>query len=556
MIGVVIHPDRREIVQEFFELFKTPWEFVGDGRSYAVVLAVGDPPVTVNAPLVLHYATGGREEDQKAGVRVSPVATNALLEHAGRQIPLYGECVTFSGGQGIGINEATSGLPAAYLARRGEQLTVRLGFDLFAEIQFLLSHGQPANHARMPSLELHIALLRDMILGASIPLVELPPIPAGHRFMVCLTHDVDHPVMRRHFCDHTMFGFLFRAVAGSVANVARGRATLLQLLRNWATALTLPLVYLGWLKDTWFGFDRYLEVEQGLGSTFYVIPWSGRPGLLPPGNAPARRAARYELSDVAPHLEKFRQAGCEVGTHGIDAWTDSERGREERGRLAQYSDACETGVRMHWLYFGGKSPQVLEQGGFTYDSSFGYNNTVGFRAGTLQAFKPPGVTHLLELPLAVMDTALFYPSYLNLSPRAARTVVDDVVNVAERFGGALTVNWHDRSLAPERQWDRFYLDLLTDLKRRNAWFPTAARAVTWFRNRRAVRFERVVGRAQVIRVNAAADSRPAGVPGVTVRIHRPRAGARLENGFEARSTADANTQDIALTGSVELSLEA
>jgi len=35
----------------------------------------------------------------------------------------------------------------------------------------------------------------------------------------------------------------------------------------------------------------------------------------------------------------------------------------------------------------------------------------------------------------------------------------------ERQGGVLTVNWHDRSIAPERLWDDFYLDLLDDLKR-------------------------------------------------------------------------------------------
>ena len=46
----------------------------------------------------------------------------------------------------------------------------------------------------------------------------------------------------------------------------------------------------------------------------------------------------------------------------------------------------------------------------------GYNETVGYRAGTTQAYKPLEASRLLELPLHVMDTALFYPAYLGLSP--------------------------------------------------------------------------------------------------------------------------------------------
>ena len=134
---------------------------------------------------------------------------------------------------------------------------------------------------------------------------------------------------------------------------------------------------------------------------------------------------------------------------------------------------AELGVRMHWLFFDENSPSVLDRAGFTYDSTVGYRETVGYRAGTTQAYAPPGVTNLLELPLHVMDTALFYPSYLNLGEEEAERVVSRLMDDAERFGGALTINWHDRSIAPERLWDDFYLKLLRELKSRGAWLPTA-----------------------------------------------------------------------------------
>src|SRR5207247_5194881 len=140
---------------------------------------------------------------------------------------------------------------------------------------------------------------------------------------------------------------------------------------------------------------------------------------------------------------------------------------------------------MHWLYADEHSPATLEKAGFAYDSTSGYNGTVGYRAGTTQVFKPLDAIRLLELPLHVMDTALFYPAHLHCSPAEARQRLRGIIENALRFGGAVTVNWHDRSLAPERLWGGCYVELLDDLKRAGAWFATASQAVAWFVKRRA-----------------------------------------------------------------------
>ncbi len=161
----------------------------------------------------------------------------------------------------------------------------------------------------------------------------------------------------------------------------------------------------------------------------------------------------------------------------------SERGY--RGPL----ELSRLGVRMHWLHFDERSPAILDRAGFNYDTTVGYNETVGYRAGTLQAYRPLGVDNLLELPLHVMDTALFYPVCLNLKEQDAGRVVRNLIDDVERLGGALTINWHDRSIAPERLWDDFYLELLDELKRRGAWLPTASQAVAWFRKRRTATVE-------------------------------------------------------------------
>ena len=42
MIGVAVRADERDIVAEFFELFKTLWEFYRSGVRYDVVLCTSD----------------------------------------------------------------------------------------------------------------------------------------------------------------------------------------------------------------------------------------------------------------------------------------------------------------------------------------------------------------------------------------------------------------------------------------------------------------------------------------------------------------------------------
>jgi hypothetical protein len=88
-----------------------------------------------------------------------------------------------------------------------------------------------------------------------------------------------------------------------------------------------------------------------------------------------------------------------------------------------------------------------------------------------------------------MDTALFYPVHMDLKPNEARRQIGHIIDSTVQFGGAITLNWHDRSIAAERHWGDFYSDLVRELESRGAWLATAAETVSWFRKRRAATFE-------------------------------------------------------------------
>jgi hypothetical protein len=531
MIGVIADPAENEVVREFFELFKTPWEFYHENRQYEVLLCGGSFPFDATAKLVVFYAGKKTSVDRERGI---PIANwrgrqSCFLAYHGNRIPVYCDTVTFErNGSNLLVDEHTQEC-AAYLEGPNGRFVARIGYDLFSEVRTLLTVGQPAANANLPALELHIGFLRDLITRCGVPLTEIPPVPEGYRFIACLTHDVDHPSIRRHKWDHTMFGFLYRAVFSSFLRFIRGQLPVGDLLANWSAALKLPFVYLGLAKDFWREFaDRYLELEKDLPSTFFVIPFKDCPGQTSAGPAPAFRAARYEAKEIADAIHKLMDAGCEVGLHGIDAWLDSSEGKKELEEIRRVAGASETGVRMHWLYFNRKSPVVLEEAGAAYDSTVGYNETVGYRAGTTQAYKPLGANRILELPMHIMDTALFYPHHLGLSAEGARALFDDMAENVVRFGGCLTINWHDRSVSPERLWSTSYLNFIQDLKARGAWFATACEAVSWFRKRRSVVFEE--GPAYPSSMQARISSNCNGdLPGLRMRTYKEQKLGEIES---------------------------
>lgn len=549
MIGVACKRAEREIVREFFELFKTPWEFLLEGRNYDMVISTLDEMPKTNSGLLIIFSSTPVKFDELGGISIDSVTFDHDINHKGIRFPIYGRLLRLRGkGHSLYDYSQSNSGPVVLKLFKPHRKVIRVGYDLFSEVAFLLSQGQSVENALIPTLEAHIALLRDWITEAGIPVVEVPPVPWGHSLIACLTHDVDFAGIRQHKFDNTFWGFVYRAVAGSVIELFRSRGSLARLIRNWMAVISLPLVYLGLLKDFWDQFERYAEIDRNFSSTFFLIPFRDRSGDRLQGRLSGWRATHYDIGDVQRQVKMLAERGYEIGLHGIDAWHSVERGRQELRRIVETTGQQEIGVRMHWLYLDHQSSTVLEEAGFEYDSTFGYNETVGYRAGTLQVFRPLGATHLLELPLHIQDTALFTPRRMALSEGAAWDLCRALLDEATCYGGVVTVLWHLRSLAPERCWGEFYTRLLQELRDRGAWFGTARQVVDWFRRRRSVVFEESSFSGDKVRLRLKYGSHGLEPP-LFLRVHKPhRSGSRL--------TKQASI-DIPLTGqsSVEISLD-
>src|SRR5262245_28936746 len=90
MIGVIANRSDPELVTEFFELFKTPWEFYCPERLYDVVIVCGDESFPAEpVKFLIHYSSshgviGGEGKE----------APNSL-SYKGERIPIYRNSATF-----------------------------------------------------------------------------------------------------------------------------------------------------------------------------------------------------------------------------------------------------------------------------------------------------------------------------------------------------------------------------------------------------------------------------------------------------------------------------
>jgi peptidoglycan/xylan/chitin deacetylase (PgdA/CDA1 family) len=285
-----------------------------------------------------------------------------------------------------------------------------------------------------------------------------PPRWGGARFAVALTHDVD-----------ALWKWTRRGVKGAAA---RAKSDLkdrrfepgLRELRGLAGATVHKLRG----TDPYWSFDRILEDERraGASSTFFLLADHAHEF---DGNG----AEEYERR--RPQLVETLQAGkAEVGLHGsYSAAEDAQRIVLEKERLERLSGPVQ-GHRYHYLRVDPhRNLGALRAAGLAYDSSLGFGDAVGFRAGLAHPFRPwdfeQDAPHdLIEVPLAAMDVTLSAERYLNLSAEQAGVRLRALLDWAEVHGGAFAVLWHseqyDSALLPG--WDVLYRRLMEDVRAR------------------------------------------------------------------------------------------
>ena len=83
MIGVIAKADQTAAVDEFFQLFKTPWEFYRRGRAYDVVVATAGEIPAVDARLLVIYGADLKNCDARDGMVARALHRGGPLNYRG-----------------------------------------------------------------------------------------------------------------------------------------------------------------------------------------------------------------------------------------------------------------------------------------------------------------------------------------------------------------------------------------------------------------------------------------------------------------------------------------
>jgi len=273
------------------------------------------------------------------------------------------------------------------------------------------------------------------------------------RFRVVLTHDIDTP--RRWTSRRSVMAAGARMKA---AARARRRADLAGEARGLAM---LPLNAVTRRDPNW-SFDRIheMEAERGGRSTHFLLGGHHHPL---DGDGAAYDAVRARVVDL------IAAQGDEIGLHPSYTTSDHpDRLAAERDLLQGLLGAPVRSVRFHFLrHDPHRTFPELERLGFGLDSSHGYADRPGMRAGFSFPYRPYDLANdrpfdLLELPLAVMDATLSDDRYLGLDPESGYVRAVGVLERVAEAGGTVAILWHnDRFAGPyARGWDRCYQRIL------------------------------------------------------------------------------------------------
>jgi hypothetical protein len=275
---------------------------------------------------------------------------------------------------------------------------------------------------------------------------------ARHQFRVDLSHDVDWPK-----CSNRRLAATVKAATGDLLKRRDPQLTARRLLSRAA---------LRWRPDAdicnTFTFLMDESERRGMRSAFYFIA----------GHTAAARDGDYSLDDpwIRQLMTRIHRRGHEIGLHpSYETFRDAQQTRREKevlldvcGKLGIEQEAW--GGRQHFLRWENPTTwENWEQAGLDYDSTVGFADCPGFRAGVCFEYPAFSITRrsrlrLRERPLVVMEASLL--DYLQRSPDETIAEICRLKRNCKLFGGRLTLLWHNSRLLTrvERRMYREALD--------------------------------------------------------------------------------------------------
>lgn len=309
--------------------------------------------------------------------------------------------------------------------------------------------------------------------------------PENRPFAVCLSHDMDHVTA---FVGRERWRRFSRRQRQGGAGVAE----LLKLAGSAcrSTVATWVKRDLQGRRDRFDNVGDWLKLEEDCGfkSSLYFFAETVAP--CHPNDCDYGFDDRVQFegrpTTVGTMMREIATRGWDVGVHG------SVASATESGVLAIQKREVETVIgqrvtttRQHYLQYDPNRTAALQaEAGFLADGTQGFNDTIGFRAGTSFPYRVWDWTGnrllpLWQVPLHVQDGPLMRQAK-TADEAVARCV--QMLDTVERTGGCLGLLFHPFHLAMDAG-HAVYREVLQEARRRRAWGCSMREAAEWWQER-------------------------------------------------------------------------
>jgi len=250
------------------------------------------------------------------------------------------------------------------------------------------------------------------------------------KFTFFLSHDVD----RISYYNHHIFKAKLKKLYA--------KKNLSGLMALWK--YSLQYLSLKRHKDPYWNFNTLINIEKSRNchSSYFFL------------NRDVKHLdSYYKFSDlhICNLILQLKDEGMEIGLHGsVNSYLNKDLLSKHKQSLESVIGESCHGIRQHRLIY--KHPETAlyhEETKFTYDTSLGFSENVGFRNGFCRPFKPfnhieQQIINIWEIPLMVMDGTLF--NYQKLDYMNAEKLLSNMLSEVIKFNGIFSMLWHNNFL--------------------------------------------------------------------------------------------------------------
>ena len=296
-----------------------------------------------------------------------------------------------------------------------------------------LSLAQKHNFHKRPIVNEYTELLWQMLikLGFSENIKK-------QEYKFTPTHDIDF------LFKYSSFKKYLKAIGGDLIK----RKNPLLCFKTTADYLSIKF---GSKKDTFDTFDFIIDASEkaNVKSTFLFIP-----------SEIGKADAQYNIADKKTKyiIDNVLKRGHKIGVHSSwDSFNNKEIFDNELSELNNLSSDILLN-RQHFLRFENpKTWQIIDSAGIKIDSTLGYSNTNGFRAGTCYSYPIFDIINqkqlnLIEKPLIFMES-VYSNEHIDKS-----MLINDLYNLADtvkKYNGEFVFLWHNSNLL-SKEWKDIY----------------------------------------------------------------------------------------------------